>query len=233
MDKRYLCKDGSLLECRLAVRCERADDGSLARVFAVVEDISDWRRAERALQAQRDSLEQQVAERTRELVAARDAAQQANRAKSEFLSSMSHELRTPLNAILGFSQLLELDRGLGERSRGHLREVLRAGRHLLRLINEVLDLAQVESGRLALSPEPLRLHELVYEAAMLTDPMARPRGLRLQRRVAPELVVLADRMRLKQVLLNLLSNAAKYGRPGSQVVLEAAACGAGQGAPDA
>ncbi len=228
MDKRYLCKDGRALECRLAVRCERADDGSLARVFAVVEDISDWRRAERALQAQRDSLEQQVAERTRELVAARDAAQQANRAKSEFLSSMSHELRTPLNAILGFSQLLELDRGLGERSRGHLREVLRAGRHLLRLINEVLDLAQVESGRLALSPEPLRLHELVDEAAMLTDPMARPRGLRLQRRVAPELVVLADRMRLKQVLLNLLSNAAKYGRPGSQVLLEAAASGPGR-----
>ena len=227
MDKRYVCKDGSLLECRLAVRCERADDGSLARVFAVVEDISDWRRAERALQAQRDSLEQQVTERTRELVAARDAAQQANRAKSEFLSSMSHELRTPLNAILGFSQLLELDRSLSERSRGHLREVLRAGRHLLGLINEVLDLAHVESGRLVLSPQPLRLHELVDEAAMLTDPMARPRGLRLQRRVAPELVVLADRMRLKQVLLNLLSNAAKYGRPGSLVVLEAAASGPG------
>ena len=227
MDKRYVCKDGSLLECRLAVRCERAEDGNLARVFAVVEDISDWRRAEHALQVQRELLEQQMAERTRELVAARDAAQQASRAKSEFLSSMSHELRTPLNAILGFSQLIDLDRDLGERSRGQLREVLRAGRHLLRLINEVLDLAQVESGRLALSPEPLRLHELVDEAAALTDPMARPRGLRLQRRVAPELVVLADRMRLKQVLLNLLSNAAKYGRPGSQVVLEAAACGPG------
>jgi PAS domain S-box-containing protein len=221
MDKRYLRKDGSLLDCRLAVRCERDEAGRLSRVFAIVEDISDWQRAERALQAQRDSLEHEVAVRTRELVDARDAAQQASRAKSEFLSSMSHELRTPLNAILGFSQLIELDRGLSDRSRGHLREVLRAGRHLLRLINEVLDLAHVESGRLALSPEPLRLHELVGEAAALTDPLARPRGLRLDRRVADDLVVLADRMRLKQVLLNLLSNAAKYGPAGSRVTIEA------------
>jgi PAS domain S-box-containing protein len=221
MDKGYLRKDGSRLECRLAVRCERDESGRLSRVFAIVEDISDWRRAERALQAQRDTLETEVAARTRELVDARDAAQRASRAKSEFLSSMSHELRTPLNAILGFSQLIELDRGLDDRSRGHLREVLRAGRHLLRLINEVLDLAHVESGRLALSPEPLRLHELVSEAAALTDPLARPRGLRLDRHVAEDLVVLADRMRLKQVLLNLLSNAAKYGAAGSRVTLEA------------
>jgi PAS domain S-box-containing protein len=221
MDKRYVRADGSVLECRLAVRCERTPEGALQRVFAIVEDISEARAAERALQQQRERLEQEVAQRTQELVAARDAAQQASRAKTEFLSSMSHELRTPLNAILGFTQLIELDRDLGERSRGHLREVMRAGRHLLRLINEVLDLAQVESGRLALSPEALRLSELLEDAAALTDPMARPRGLKLYRDVPDDLVVQADRMRLKQVLLNLLSNAAKYGRPGSRVEVRA------------
>ncbi|GAB4040758.1 MAG: hypothetical protein Fur0014_11510 [Rubrivivax sp.] len=221
MDKRYLRADGGVLECRLAVRCERNPEGGLQRVFAIVEDISERRAAERALQQQHERLEREVAARTQELVAARDAAQQASRAKTEFLSSMSHELRTPLNAILGFAQLIELDRDLGERSRGHLREVLRAGRHLLRLINEVLDLAQVESGRLALSPEALRLSELVRDAAALTDPMARPRGLQLAMDVPEDLVVQADRMRLKQVLLNLLSNAAKYGRPHSRVEVQA------------
>ncbi len=217
MDKRYRRKDGSELECRLAVRCDRHDDGTLARVFAIVEDISDWRRAERALQSQRDALEHLVAERTRELQAARDTAEQASRAKTEFLSSMSHELRTPLNAILGFTQLLELDRDLGARSRGHLREVMRAGRHLLRLINEVLDLAQVESGRLVLSPEALGLAELVDEVAALTQPLAAPRQVRLVPTVAATLVVRADRLRLKQVLLNLLGNAVKYNREGGEV----------------
>lgn len=225
MDKRYLHKDGSTLACRLAVRCERGADGGLERVFAIVEDISDRRRAEQALALQRDALEEQVAARTRELVAARDAAQQASRAKTEFLSSMSHELRTPLNAILGFTQLMELDRDLGARSRGHLREVLRAGRHLLRLINEVLDLAQVESGRLALSPEALSLAELVQDALALSEPLAQPRDVGLHSQVPANLVVRADRMRLKQVLLNLLSNAIKYNRQGGSVQVMAAPSG--------
>ena len=221
MDKRYIRRDGSVLDCMLAVRCERGPDGGLQRVFAIVEDISDRRRAERALAQQRDALEHEVALRTQQLVAARDTAQQASRAKTEFLSSMSHELRTPLNAILGFAQLIELDRDLGARSRGHLREVLRAGRHLLRLINEVLDLAQVESGRLALSPEALGLAELVQDALALSEPLAQPRQIVLQADVAPALVVRADRMRLKQVLLNLLSNAIKYNRHGGSVQVSA------------
>ncbi len=221
MDKRYIRRDGSVLESILAVRCERAPGGALQRVFAVVEDITERRQAERALARQRDALELEVSERTRQLVAARDTAQQASRAKTEFLSSMSHELRTPLNAILGFAQLIELDRDLGARSRGHLREVLRAGRHLLRLINEVLDLAQVESGRLALSPEALSLAELVQDALALSEPLALPRQIVLQADLAPGLVVRADRMRLKQVLLNLLSNAIKYNRHGGAVHVSA------------
>ncbi len=225
MDKRYLKKDGSVLECALAVRCERDDDGALRRVFAIVEDIDERRRAERALQAERDGLEHQVALRTRELVAARDEAERANRAKTEFLASMSHELRTPLNAILGFAQLIELDRALGPRSLAHLREVLRGGRHLLRLINEVLDLAQVESGRMAISPEALALDALVADALSLSAPLAAERRVRMQADVPPGLVVRADRLRLKQVLLNLLSNAVKYNRPGGAVTLHAAPLG--------
>jgi PAS domain S-box-containing protein len=212
LDKRYLRKDGSVMDASLVVRAERDEQGRAVRVFAIVVDVTARREAERALERHRDELEKLVEARTHELVAARDAAQQASRAKTEFLSSMSHELRTPLNAILGFAQLLELDRTLTLRSRGYVTEVLRAGRHLLRLINEVLDLAHVESGRLALSPEPLVLADLVQEALTLTEPLARQRDVALRAEVPGDLVVRADRLRLKQVLLNLVSNAVKYNR---------------------
>jgi CheY-like chemotaxis protein len=166
-------------------------------------------------------LERRVVERTRELTVARDAAELASRAKGEFLSSMSHELRTPMNAILGFSQLLELDRKLDARQAGHVREIMRAGHHLLTLINEVLDLAHIDSGRLTLSPEPLSLPELVAEAQALVQPLAQQRGVTIDAAPLEGLVVLADRLRLKQVLLNLLSNAVKYNRPGGRVSIDA------------
>ncbi|MEZ5620174.1 MAG: PAS domain S-box protein [Burkholderiaceae bacterium] len=223
LDKRYLRRDGGVLECALAVRCERDAGGAVRRVFAIVQDISERRAAERALQTERDQLEAQVAARTAELVAARDAAEQASCAKSEFLASMSHELRTPLNAILGFGQLIELDRALGVRTQTHVREVLRAGRHLLRLINEVLDLAQVESGRLVISPEAIEVSALVAGAVALTTPLAEARRIALHTRLEPGLVVRADRTRLEQVLLNLLANAVKYNRVGGEVHVDATA----------
>jgi CheY-like chemotaxis protein len=164
-----------------------------------------------------------VEERTHELIAARDLAEQASRAKGDFLSSMSHELRTPMNAILGFSQLLQLDRNLDARSAGYVHEILRAGHHLLTLINEVLDLARIESGRLSLSPEPLPLAELVRETHALVQPLAQQREVALSVAPLQGLVVRADRLRLKQVLLNLLSNAVKYNRAGGTVQVEAQA----------
>jgi len=158
-------------------------------------------------------LEQRVTERTAQLAASRDEAQRANEAKSEFLSRMSHELRTPLNAILGFSQLLAMETLRAEQA-DNVREILHAGQHLLDLINEVLDLARIESGKFTVSKEPLQLMPLIVDCLTLIGPLAEARGIRIIEagRDCGKLVR-ADRTRLKQVLLNLLSNAVKYNRP--------------------
>lgn len=223
MDKRFIRKDGSVLHAAIAVRCERDLQGEAERFFVVVEDIGERKRAEQELARHGDELELLVQERSSELIVARDAALAASRAKTEFLSRMSHELRTPLNAIMGFSQLLELDRTLSTRSRQFVRETLQAGGHLLALINDVLDLAQVESGRIALTPKALPLAEIGHEVLTLLQPLADQRGVTLQPGVFAGLVVRADRMRLKQVLVNIVSNAIKYNRTAGSVSLEAAA----------
>ncbi|MCO5976369.1 PAS domain S-box protein [Ideonella oryzae] len=152
-----------------------------------------------------------------ELLEAKLSAERANEAKTAFLSRMSHELRTPLNAILGFAQLMELDRPADTRHASYVHEILRAGRHLLTLINDVLDLSAIESGRVAVDCRPLAMDELLSECASLMKPLADAREIRLSTRVDPAVMVLADRIRLKQVLLNLMSNAVKYNRDAGQV----------------
>ena len=162
----------------------------------------------------------------RSLIAARDEAERANRAKSEFLSRMSHELRTPLNAVMGFAQLIERDAARRSEPLLHerARHILRGGRHLLVLINEVLDLARIESGTLPVRLEAVAVEALIDACRRLLEPMARERGVQLQVQplqpaAAPgdEPAALADATRLQQVLLNLLSNAIKYNRHGGQV----------------
>lgn len=217
IDKRYLRKDGQILYAAVAVRGLRDEQGQISRVFIIVEDITRRKEAERELARHRDELEQLVQERSHELVQARDAAQEASRAKSEFLSRMSHELRTPMNAILGFSQLLELEAALPPRPLRFVGEIRHAGKHLLDLINEVLDLAQVESGRMSLSLEALSLADVVREVLTLMHPLADPLGVALELGDLGGLVVRADRTRLKQVLVNLVSNAVKYNRRGGRV----------------
>jgi CheY-like chemotaxis protein len=161
-----------------------------------------------------------VEERTTELQGARQVAEDANRSKSVFLSRMSHELRTPLNAVLGFAQVLELE-PLEPRQQESVEHITKGGRHLLDLINEVLDISRIEAGELALSPEAVLVSELVTDAVGVMKPMAANLGIQLvfDRSDACDCYAFADRQRSKQVLLNLLTNAVKYNRPGGSVAV--------------
>jgi PAS domain S-box-containing protein len=161
------------------------------------------------------------AQALRQLELARDEAERANLAKSEFLNQMSHELRTPLNAILGFSQLLQYDPDLPETLQEDVQEILKAGHHLLGLINEILDLARIESGRVKVQLESVDLQEVLADCLGLIAPQAQARGLRVESAGLPELQLCADPKRLKQVLLNLLSNAVKYNREQGRIRLTA------------
>ncbi len=169
----------------------------------------------RALVETRELLDQQEQRQSRSALALTEAseeAQRANRAKSEFLSRMSHELRTPLNAILGFGQLLEMD-GLKADQKESVEHILKGGRHLLSLIDEVLDISRIESGKLQLSVEDVNVLEVIAEAIDLVRPMAAQREIHVScDEGSEEVTVLADRQRLKQVVLNLLTNAVKYNR---------------------
>ena len=192
--------DGMLVSVN--IRPLRDDSGSTKGGVAVVHDITLARYSENILRQ------------------AKEEAERANRAKSEFLSRMSHELRTPLNSILGFAQLLALA-DLAVQHQGNVQQILKGGYHLLQLINEVLDLARVEAGRLSLSPEPVQIKDAVKEALDLVRPIASSQNITLSAEFSAQgdRCVQADRQRLKQVLLNLLSNAIKFNRSNGTVVL--------------
>jgi PAS domain S-box-containing protein len=184
-----------------------------------VRDVTARREAENALIRSHEELESRVAQRTEELSAATGVAERANHAKSEFLSRMSHELRTPLHAILGFAQLLEMD-VQNPSDAESVAQIVRAGNHLLGLINEVLDLARVESGKLALTPEPVSVRETLEETLSLVKPMATERRVRLEPLAGDlDCEVLSSSGRFKQVMINLLSNAVKFNRRGGTVAV--------------
>jgi signal transduction histidine kinase/ActR/RegA family two-component response regulator len=159
-----------------------------------------------------------VDERTRSLLEARLVAEKANKAKSDFLSRMSHELRTPLNAVLGFGQLLEMD-GLTPDQAENVSQITKGGAHLLDLINEILDISQIESGHMSLSPEAVLVGEVVESAVSLLRPLAEERSVHLIGGTDHGCghYIFADRQRLKQILLNLVGNGIKYNRQGGSV----------------
>jgi PAS domain S-box-containing protein len=167
-----------------------------------------------------------------ELHAARAEAEAASSAKSEFLSSMSHELRTPMNAILGFAQLLQRDKRAPLSSAQHekLGFVLQGGEHLLRLIDDILDLSRIETGRVMMSPEPVRVSEVLAEVRQTLEPMANRAGIGLAVDATSDdsVEVVADRTRFKQILINFGSNAIKYGKPGGKARIGVAPLGGGR-----
>ncbi len=169
------------------------------------------------------SLRQRASQKEFEqkLIESKDQAERANQGKSQFLSSMSHELRTPLNAILGFAQLMSASRRepLTDKQRGFVEQILKAGQHLLTLVNDVLNLAKVEAGEVTLSPEPLDLSTLAREATDMLLDGARSQHIALHNELLIPQWVCADHTRARQILLNLMSNAVKYNRPQGRVTL--------------
>lgn len=196
--------------------------GRVAEILSIGLDITARKRAEEELRAIQAGLEQRVADRTAELVVAKERAEAADRLKSTFLAAMSHELRTPLNSVIGFTGLLlqGLAGPLNEEQAKQLRMVKDSGQHLLALINEVLDISKIEAGQIEIHNEPFNLPGSIQKALQTVKPLADKKELRLVARVAADMgPMISDRRRIEQILLNLLSNAVKF-TGGGEVGLE-------------
>ena len=200
----------------------RADGSRSGQLIASIRDETEDARLRERVTAQNEELQAQNEElraQEEELRAQSVELARASNAKSDFLATMSHELRTPLNAILGFSELLLSNPGAGDQARGALADIHAAGQQLLLLINEVLDLSKIESGRLDLHPAVVRLCEPASQALAFVAPAAQKKRLAMESSIAPELFVEGDPDRLRQVLTNLLSNAVKFTPDGGRVAL--------------
>jgi PAS domain S-box-containing protein len=214
----YIRKDGSRFPAVVSVTALRDEKNAIIGYLLIGTDNT----ARKAMEADRTLLNKVLQEKNSELEAARIVAEKANLAKSEFLSSMSHELRTPLSAILGFAQLLETSSPAPTFSQKRsIDQILKAGWYLLQLINEILDLALIESGKLSMSLEPVSLEEVMRECETMIEPQAKNSGIRI---TFPQLhkpcYIMADRTRVKQILINLLTNAIKYNKPNGTVQVE-------------
>ncbi len=220
-------KDGSHVEVSLTISALRDEAGNMVGTVGISKDITEEKRLERALeernlelQVLNDSLEEKVMERTRELQKANRELERSNKLKSQFIATMSHELRTPLNSILGFSDLLmdELFGPLTEKQRRYIQNINNSGNHLLQLINNVLDIAKIESGKMELSYESFDVLQAVNEVEMVIRPLIdkKRQGLTITRSEEVGNIT-ADKVKFKQILYNLLSNAVKFTDEGGRI----------------
>ncbi len=197
------------------------ENGSVNGVQGIFWDITDRKLAELELENYRKHLENMVEERTAELEIAKERAESADQLKSAFLATMSHELRTPLNSIIGFTGMLlqELPGPLNDEQKKQLRMTQKSGRHLLSLINDILDLSKIEAGQLKLSTDRFKIADVVQNVIDLSRPFAQSKNLVLTGTVDPELTeVVSDQMRVQQVIINLVNNALKFTEIGSVTV---------------
>jgi signal transduction histidine kinase/CheY-like chemotaxis protein len=217
----YIRKDGRRFPAMVSVTALRAAQDVIIGYLLIGTDNT----ARKLVEAERALLDQALQDKNADLESAKFVAEKANLAKSDFLSSMSHELRSPLNAILGFAQLIESGSPLPTDSQKRsIDQILQAGWYLLELINEILDLALIESGKLSLSLEPISLAEVMLECQAMIEPQAQKRGISVAfPHFEVPCFVLADRTRVKQVFINLLSNAIKYNRVGGAVIVDCTA----------
>ncbi len=215
-------KDGTTAWIAESGRVVRNKQGNILHYEVFVKDMTLRVNAEQELKKLNADLKNRVAERTAELTEAKIAAENTSKVKSEFLSNMSHELRTPLNAILGFSQVLEKQYfgKLNEKQENYVQEILDAGDHLLNLINDILDLSKVESGKMKMNISEVFIKELIDNSTVMVKEKLHKHGINLEIEISDELDCLkikADETKLKQIMFNLLSNAAKFTPDGGKI----------------
>ena len=212
-------KDGTEYTELAKIAPVRQPDGSITHYLAIKENITDKKQLLAELQRHRDHLEQLVTLRTTELSEARDAAEAANRSKSDFLANMSHEIRTPMNAIIGMS-MLALQTPLDKKQRNYIEKVHRAGENLLGIINDILDFSKIEAHKLSMEQVEFHLDEVMEHLSTLVAMKTEDKGLELLFDTAPDVptALVGDPLRLGQVLLNLANNAVKFTQRGEVVV---------------